>query len=421
VNASVVTDVNGNFLFVGMFPGTYTLTEIQPPNMLDGLDSAGSLGGIAGNDIITNIPVGPQQAGTNYEFGERGLTSDAASKFWLLSSSDMSLLFGTPGSGVTDVDPIPGATPPGSAPAPPALQVAELPALLVIRTPTGSTVQVFDAGATSPRLSINPFPGYAGTLRFAQADVNRDGVADILVATAEDASHVEVFDGRTGALLQSFIAFPGYNGGLSLAAGDVDGDGYADIVVGTLMGSSHVEVFSGRTGQLLASFLAFPGYDGGVQVSVGDANGDGRADIAVAPLHGSSHIEIFDALSGGLLQSFMAFDGFNGDITLAFEPGVGFPARLAVGTATLNTHIKVFGDGQTLESFLAYPGYLGGVQLAFGDANGDGLNDLITLANGTDHVKVFDGSTELASFLAMPPAGTDLAQSLLWFARQRLM
>src|SRR5262249_23525460 len=73
VNANVVTDANGNYSFIGMFPGTYTLTEVQPANLIDGLDRAGSLGGVAGNDIITNIPVGLQQNGTNYEFGERGI------------------------------------------------------------------------------------------------------------------------------------------------------------------------------------------------------------------------------------------------------------------------------------------------------------------------------------------------------------
>jgi fimbrial isopeptide formation D2 family protein/uncharacterized repeat protein (TIGR01451 family) len=413
VFATVVTDGNGNYLFRGMFAGTYTLTETQPPNFLDGRDRAGTLGGIAGNDIITTIPVGLQQNGVLYEFGELGLANP--SKFWLLSTTDMSQLFGSPGSGVTDVNPIPG----GSTPQP-SILVDSPPARLVTRTPGGTTAQLFDFGAATPRLNINPFPGFDGRLTFAQADVTGDGIADLLVATAEGASHVKVFDGQTGAEIRSFLAFPGYNGGLSLAAGDVDGDGYADIIVATATGASHVKAFSGRTGDLLASFLAFPGYAGGVQVTAGDENGDGRADVAVAPLHGSSHIEVFDIASGQLLQSFMAFDGFAGDITFAFEPTLGIPARLAVGTATNNSAIKVFGGGQLLDSYLAYPGFGGGVQLTFGAANADGLNDVITLANGTDHVKVFDDETELASFLAMPPAGTDLAESLLWFACQRL-
>src|SRR5262249_37414023 len=73
VNAPVVADANGNYLFRGLFPGTYILTQTQPPDLIDGLDRAGTLGGVAGNDVITNIPVGPLQHGTNYEFGELGV------------------------------------------------------------------------------------------------------------------------------------------------------------------------------------------------------------------------------------------------------------------------------------------------------------------------------------------------------------
>ncbi|MBP3959943.1 isopeptide-forming domain-containing fimbrial protein [Gemmata sp. G18] len=137
VLALVVTDGNGNYLFRGMFGGTYVLTETQPPNLMDGLDRAGTLGGIAGNDIITTIPVGLQQRGTNYDFGELGLIDP--SKFWLLSSTDLSALFGPPGSGVTDVNPV-------LAPVPPTAAGTLLPALLVTRAPAGSTAQVYDTG-----------------------------------------------------------------------------------------------------------------------------------------------------------------------------------------------------------------------------------------------------------------------------------
>ena len=66
------TDATGSYTFPTVVPGTYTITEAQPGNYNDGIDSAGSLGGNAGNDVITGIPVGANQAGTAYNFGEIG-------------------------------------------------------------------------------------------------------------------------------------------------------------------------------------------------------------------------------------------------------------------------------------------------------------------------------------------------------------
>src|SRR5262249_16069999 len=154
-------------------------------------------------------------------------------------------------------------------------------------------------------------------------------------------------------------------------------------------------------------------FAGGVQVTAGDSNGDGRADIAVAPAHGSSHVKIFDGLSMGLLQSFMAFTGFGGDITISFEPSVGLPSRLFVGTATLGSTGKGFGNGTEQQSFLAFPGFTGGVQLAVGDTNSDGQNEVVVLAVGTNHVKVFSAAQLLDSFLAAPGPDVDLGASLL--------
>jgi uncharacterized repeat protein (TIGR01451 family) len=413
VSATVVTDGNGDYRFLNMFPGTYTLTETQPPNLIDGRDRMGTLGGVPGNDIITNIPVGVRQAGTLYEFGELGLIDP--SKYWLLSNTDLSQLFGPPGSGVTDVNPGLFDPPTGAS----AGATDPLPALLVTQSAGGSLVQVFGAGARTPHVTLDPFPGYGGRLAVATADLYGTG-PDVIVATAEGSSHVAVFDALTGGLLQSFMAFDGFNGGLSLAVGDVTGAGYPDIIVGTATGSSHVKVFDGRTGALAQSYLAFPGYDGGVQVSAGDATGTGRADLAVAPLHGSSHVKVFDGQTGATLASFMALPGFTGDISLVYVPVNGVLSVLYAGTATGGSQVEALGaDGSVLESFVAYPGFSGGVHLAAGDTTGTGSGELLTLAVGTDHEKVFanDGSV-LESFMAPAGTGVDLNDSLLWFARQ---
>ncbi len=68
----VTTDINGDYVFATVVPGTATITESQPANYNDGIDTAGSLGGNAGNDVISGILVGPNQTGVEYNFGEIG-------------------------------------------------------------------------------------------------------------------------------------------------------------------------------------------------------------------------------------------------------------------------------------------------------------------------------------------------------------
>jgi len=70
VALATLTGPDGSYLFENLLPGTYELTETQPAGYLDGTDSAGSLGGTAGNDVIGEIVVGSAQDGTGYDFGE---------------------------------------------------------------------------------------------------------------------------------------------------------------------------------------------------------------------------------------------------------------------------------------------------------------------------------------------------------------
>ena len=186
-----------------MFAGTYTLTETQPPNFLDGRDRAGTLGGVAGNDIITTIPVGLQQNGTSYEFGELGVTGPQQ----VLAAVELE-----PVAVVRPAGQRRDGREPDRRRFHAAAGAAAPPARLVTRTPAGTTAQLFDSGDGGAATDRQPFPGFGGRLAFAQADVTGDGVADLLVATAEGASHVKVFDGQSGAEVRSFLAFDGIRG-----------------------------------------------------------------------------------------------------------------------------------------------------------------------------------------------------------------
>jgi len=73
VITTTTTDSNGNYSFTSLRPGTYTITETQPANLLEGKDVLGSLGGNASvQDVFSNVQLpGCDGNGTCYNFGEQ--------------------------------------------------------------------------------------------------------------------------------------------------------------------------------------------------------------------------------------------------------------------------------------------------------------------------------------------------------------
>jgi uncharacterized repeat protein (TIGR01451 family) len=72
VNLDLVTDASGNYTFIQLPAGTYTVTEAQPAGWLDGTDKAGTAGGTPVNpgDSIGAIALPGNAAATGYTFGE---------------------------------------------------------------------------------------------------------------------------------------------------------------------------------------------------------------------------------------------------------------------------------------------------------------------------------------------------------------
>jgi parallel beta-helix repeat protein len=99
VNVTTRTDSTGAFSFQNMLAGNYTLTEAQPPGFLDGLDRAGSAGGVVGNDVISDINLASDVNGVNYLFGERLNSVLPITKRALLTNYNATLRGGPLGSG----------------------------------------------------------------------------------------------------------------------------------------------------------------------------------------------------------------------------------------------------------------------------------------------------------------------------------
>lgn len=239
-------------------------------------------------------------------------------------------------------------------------------------------VQMYRADGTIRSEFFAFDPLFRGGMNVAYADVNADGVKDVIAAAGGGGgSHVKVLDGK--ALenqfdptlphpavivplteLYSFFAYgAGFSGGVSVAGGDVDADGYADIITGAGPGGGpHVKVFSGKTGGEIRSFYAFDStFRGGVNVATGNVS----REITASPT-APERTDIVVGSGPGMTATAIAFDG---------------------PTASPVFLLKPFGL------------FSGGVSVAVGDTNADGFDDIITGAGpgGGPHVVAYDGNS----------------------------
>ena len=291
--------------------------------------------------------------------------------------------------------------------------------VVVVGSQTGGVARVF-IGTTAKEL--RPFGAdFAGGVSVAAADVNGDGVTDIVAgAGAGSAPRVVVLDAQTGAEVRSFLAFdPSFTGGVSVATGDLNFDGYADIVVAAASGGApHVKVFDGKTGAEVRSFYAYDrSFTGGVRVAAADVNGDFRDDIVTTPGGGGGpNVRVVSGVDGTQLRSFFAYDpSYTGGVNVAAADidRDGF-AEIITGSAAGSSHVKVFGGktGAEQKSYYAFaPDLPGGVSVAAGVFNNDLTADIAVASSGdSPQVRVIDGQTgnDLTDLAAGFPGGVNV-------------
>jgi hypothetical protein len=254
---------------------------------------------------------------------------------------------------------------------------------------TGAIVVLQGNGdGTFQQQQIYQIPAPSDPFGIVMADVNGDGLPDLVVAQNNGQSLVTVLlnDGDFGFQpAQNF----GTGGSQSVVVGDFNGDGIPDIAAST---GPIVAVMLGNGDGTFQPQLSSAA--NGQTLTAGDFNGDGKLDVALA-----NSASVVVALGKGdgtfspptsyplsVTASYIATADFNGDGHLdlaASDAGVGGSGTsvlLGNGNGTFQTP-QVYSVGGALQGF------------AVGDVNGDGTQDIVTVDPYVNQFAVLLGGT----------------------------
>ena len=257
-----------------------------------------------------------------------------------------------------------------------------------------ASVEVRDANGDKVIADVYPFPAFEGTPSVAMADVDGDGVLDLIVGTGPGVPpEVVVYSGAEGGLgpfskeIARFAPFNAdFRGGVTVAGADIDGNGLSDnIIVRAGPGTdSQVKVFSSHLSarqapDVFATFAPYPGSKSGVTLATGLVDSiSGRPSIVTAPGPGEP----------GRIKTFR-WDLYT-------------PTERAKAKGAKESPIT---DPATTSDFLAFdPSYIGGVSLAAGWVAGPegGAQSVVTGELGADGaVRVWSTGSRLDGQPAM--------------------
>jgi uncharacterized delta-60 repeat protein len=320
--------------------------------------------------------------------------------------------------------------------------------MLLVGGPADGTMS-FDTTSALTRLlgTTRFFPNSKASVRTVAADVNGDGIADLIGAEgAGGESRVFIVDGATRERLAELRPYENdYTGGVFVSAGDIDGDGMADVVVTPDRGGGPVVViYDGEklTAGLnnLAQISRFFGIEdaqfrGGARSSLGDVNGDGRADLLVSAGHlGGPRIALFDgsgiAENGAppkLVNDFFAFEStvrngsfvalgdVNGDgladLFFGGGPGSGpriraFDAKTLLSSPTFRS-LDELPNAQFANFFAGDDSNRGGIRLAIKSVNGLPALVVGSGENEPGRVQIFNATTLLSPSPIVPNSTFD--------------
>jgi FG-GAP-like repeat len=258
---------------------------------------------------------------------------------------------------------------------------------VITSTADGKAVVVLLNDAAHPgSLSVSQTLPVMNPSRVAVVDLDGDGLPD-LVIPADDV-YVALQSSSTPGHFGSPISLVGQpsGGAAAVAVGDLNGDGVADIVEADQNGVT--VLFLGHTPQGVAVASALPVYlssktFGVTAVAVADVDGDGRDDVIIVDQGSNAVIVLLQspATPGTFLapRSYpMPGNGDHGRVVAADLNGDARPDLIVDGTDNVLVLLQDASQPGTFLPADAYAAPLTADGLGVADINGDGLPDIVT-------------------------------------------
>ena len=211
------------------------------------------------------------------------------------------------------------------------------------RAGDGARVELTES-SVSDSLAFTPYPGFSGDVRVAVGQFDDDGAYEVATAPGPGGGpHVKGFS-LTGKLESEFFAYDAaFRGGVAIAAADVDGDGVDEILTAPGVGESPVVKFHRKSGGLMDTIVLETDSRHALNISAGDIDGDGADDVLVSTSGGEPRVYVY-RLYGTQQTSFLAYrpherGELNSDVWVNAEGKRMVVTRMA---SSVNPNIRFF-------------------------------------------------------------------------------
>jgi hypothetical protein len=275
-----------------------------------------------------------------------------------------------------------------------------------LNTPVPGSVSVLLGNGDGTFQPAQTFPVGFGATSVAVADVDGDGIPDLVVANfgnpnTHDPGSVSVLLGNGNGTFRPPVNYATGPGPASVAVADVNGDGIPDLVVANQYGNT-VSVLLGNRDGTFRSAVNYPVGTGPTSVTVADVNGDGVPDLIVTNIsdntvsvllgNGAGTFQPGPTLSTGLGPVAAAVADVNGDGTLDLVVANEYDRSVSV----------FLGNGKgSFQAAQKVPVGFGPRSVVLADVNGDGIPDLIVANKFDNSVIVLPGNGD-GTFQARP-------------------